>query len=136
MHSQDPAPHPNSEQTTPLLSLVLYSFLDSIIWKAYRIPHLPADRLPPLADYDRAKELRKRSFKYLDVFSGAKKQHLFVAFMKIFSKLENVRKVEPLIVRVSRMGVFPNFSHDRPPCSHTLRWAHRDQATATVSIGS
>lgn len=86
MRQQDPAPQPNPEQTTPFLSLILYSFLDSIIWKAYRIPHLPADQLPPLADYDRAKELRKRGFKYLDVFSGAKKQHLFFAFMAIFSE--------------------------------------------------
>ncbi|EJD04272.1 uncharacterized protein FOMMEDRAFT_106872 [Fomitiporia mediterranea MF3/22] len=81
---KDPAKEPNPEQTTPLLSLVLYSFLDPVIFKAYRIPHLPASQFPPLADYDRAKNLRKRSFKYLDHFSGARKEHLFFSLMRVF----------------------------------------------------
>jgi hypothetical protein len=65
---QNPAPEPNLEQTTPLLSLLLYSFLDSTIFKAYRMPHLPADEFPPLADYDYATNLAKRSFKVPSTF--------------------------------------------------------------------
>lgn len=60
---QEPAPEPNPEQTTSLLSLAFYNFLDPVIFKAYRTPHLPVSELPPLADYDHGKNLVKRSFK-------------------------------------------------------------------------
>ena len=42
---------------------MLYTFLDPIIFKAYSVSHLSADQFPPLADYDYAKNLVKRSFK-------------------------------------------------------------------------
>jgi hypothetical protein len=53
----------NPEQTASILSLVLYTFLDPIIFEAYKVAHLPHDRLPPLADYDRAKRLKEISFR-------------------------------------------------------------------------
>lgn len=62
-YTKDPAPEPNPEQTTPLISLLTYTFLDKLIFKANRVPHLAADEFPPLADYDYAKNLVKRSFK-------------------------------------------------------------------------
>ena len=67
MHSdhllaQDPMPEPNPEQTASIFSMSIYTFLDGIIFKAYRMPHLPWEELPPLADYDYAKNLVKRSF--------------------------------------------------------------------------
>ena len=52
----------NPEQTASILSMSVYTFLDGIIWKAYQVPHLPYEELPPLADYDRTKHLVKRSF--------------------------------------------------------------------------
>lgn len=52
----------NPEQTASVLSLMLYTFLDKTIYKAYNIPHLPLDQLPPLADYDSTKHLVARSF--------------------------------------------------------------------------
>ena len=42
---------------------MLYTFLDPIVLLAYRVPHLSLDMLPPLADYDRTRNLVKRSFK-------------------------------------------------------------------------
>lgn len=60
--SQDPTPEPPPEQTASILSMVLYTFLDPIVFTAYKMPHLPFDLLPPLADYDRAKSLVKRGF--------------------------------------------------------------------------
>lgn len=59
---QEPALEPNNEQTTPLFSLVFYFFLDPIIFLAYRLPHLPVEKMPPLADYDQAKHLIKNAF--------------------------------------------------------------------------
>ncbi|KAI0028294.1 hypothetical protein K488DRAFT_80756 [Vararia minispora EC-137] len=82
---QDPAPVPNPEQTASLASLLTYTFLDQPIFHAYRVPHLAFDELPPLADYDYAKNLVKRSFKNLDPFSGAPKRHMFFGLMRVFA---------------------------------------------------
>ncbi|KAH8120523.1 hypothetical protein DFH11DRAFT_1560461 [Phellopilus nigrolimitatus] len=103
---KDPAVEPNPEQTTPLLSLALYTFLDPIISKAYRVPHLPADQLPPLADYDYARNLVKRGFKNLDTFSGAKKAHLFFGLMRTFSR-EYTGILLMLVLRVFTMYASP-----------------------------
>jgi hypothetical protein len=53
---------PNPEQTASLLSLMLYSFLDPLIFLANRTPKLSHEQLPPLADYDYAKHLTEISF--------------------------------------------------------------------------
>ena len=53
----------NPEQTASLFSLVLYNFLDPIIFKAQRVSHIPPEESPPLADYDFSKNLVKKSFK-------------------------------------------------------------------------
>ena len=42
---------------------MLYTFLDPIVFLAYRVPHISHDMLPPLADYDYTRNLVKRSFK-------------------------------------------------------------------------
>jgi hypothetical protein len=42
---------------------MIYSFLDPIVFLAYRIPHLSHDKLPPLADYDRAEYLAEKSLR-------------------------------------------------------------------------
>lgn len=97
------------EQTASILSLVLYSFLDPIIFLAYRIPHLSFDQLPPLADYDLAKYLVKRSHgvslhgKYvayssvtlivpqtLDPFKSHNKRHLFWNLMSVFRMFSRI----------------------------------------------
>jgi hypothetical protein len=56
---------PNSEQTASILSMVTYSFLDSIVLLAYRVPHLAHDQLPALTDYDYAHNLKSKSFKVI-----------------------------------------------------------------------
>ena len=76
---------PNPEQTASLFSLVVYSFLDHVIIDAYRVPHLPHHRLPPLADYDASKFLTDNAAKHLDTFRGAPpNRHLFFSLMRIF----------------------------------------------------
>ncbi|KAL0957019.1 hypothetical protein HGRIS_003120 [Hohenbuehelia grisea] len=96
----NPSKEPNPEQTASILSLLLYAFLDPIIFLAYRIPHLSLDKLPPLADYDSASSLRKRSFVHLDPFTGptdaesadevavrslsSTKRHIFFGLMRTF----------------------------------------------------
>ncbi|KAJ6489479.1 hypothetical protein C8R47DRAFT_1177182 [Mycena vitilis] len=73
---KNPTPVASAEQTSSLLSLVLYFFLDPIIFLGYRTPHLKFEQLPPLCDYDDLKHLKPTAFPHLDVFSG-KKRHVF-----------------------------------------------------------
>ena len=60
--TQNPATDINPEQTASWFSFVFFFFLDEIIIKASRVPHLPAEEFPPLADYDWAPHLVKKSF--------------------------------------------------------------------------
>ncbi|KAI0775462.1 ABC transporter type 1, transmembrane domain-containing protein [Irpex lacteus] len=53
---------------------------------ASRVKHLSSDQLPPLADYDSAKNLIKRGFHRLDPFSGAPKRNLFFGLVVIFRR--------------------------------------------------
>ncbi|KAH9041238.1 P-loop containing nucleoside triphosphate hydrolase protein [Lactarius pseudohatsudake] len=70
----------NPEQTASLLCMMLYTFLDPIVFLAYRVPHLSHDMLPPLADYDYTRNL------HLDTFSGGPRRHIFWGFMKVFRR--------------------------------------------------
>lgn len=82
---EDPMAVPNAEQTASIFSLVIYSFLDPIVFLAYRVP-LTHDQLPPLADYDYARHLTEKSFPHLDLRTGVKKPHLFFGLMRVFRK--------------------------------------------------
>ena len=53
---------PNPEQTASILSLIVYSFLDPLVFEAYRVPHLSHERLPAIADYDHTEYLREKTF--------------------------------------------------------------------------
>ncbi|KAJ7141437.1 hypothetical protein C8R44DRAFT_763446 [Mycena epipterygia] len=81
---KNPMPVPNPEQTAPILSLVLYFFLDPIIFLAYRIPHLEFEQLPPLSDFDYAENLKAMAFPHLDVFTAKKKRHIFFGIAWIY----------------------------------------------------
>ncbi|KAJ7729547.1 hypothetical protein DFH07DRAFT_850204 [Mycena maculata] len=74
---KNPMPEATPEQTAPIISMVFYFFLDPIIFLGYRVPHLKFDQLPPLADYDYAKNLKADGFPHLDVFAGKKRHVLF-----------------------------------------------------------
>ncbi|KAI0750650.1 hypothetical protein C8Q80DRAFT_1097969 [Daedaleopsis nitida] len=96
---KDPSPVPNPEQTASILSFSIFTFLDKIIWKAYKVPHLPLEELPPIADYDYAKNLVKRAFPQLDPFQVYKKRHIFFGLMTVFFK-EYLVLAAMLIIRV------------------------------------
>ncbi|KAH7340935.1 hypothetical protein B0J17DRAFT_612426 [Rhizoctonia solani] len=83
---KNPSDTPNPEQTASLISLMLYNFLDPIVWAAYRTPKLDYEQLPPLADYDRASYLRHRGFDKLDPLRRTKQRHLFWGLMEVFRK--------------------------------------------------
>ncbi|KAJ6470738.1 hypothetical protein C8R47DRAFT_1298099 [Mycena vitilis] len=81
----NPTP-PSAEQLASPLSLLLFTFLDPVIWAAAKVPHLPYEALPVLADSDAAGWLRKRGFKNIDTFSGASGRHIFFGIIKTFKK--------------------------------------------------
>lgn len=102
--TQNPATDINPEQTSSWFSFVFFFFLDDIIFKASRVPHLPAEEFPPLADYDWAPHLVKRSFpvrfhtayilhailistiQFLDPLSGTVSRHMFFGLMRVFRR--------------------------------------------------
>ncbi|KDR68699.1 hypothetical protein GALMADRAFT_146052 [Galerina marginata CBS 339.88] len=75
---------PNREQTASLFRLMVYSFLDPVVFEAYRVPHLPYNRLPVLADKDYSKNLTAAAFPYLDPFLTSREMHLFFGLLKVF----------------------------------------------------
>ena len=92
---------PNPEQTASIFSLIVYTFLDPLVFEAYRVPHLSHERLPAIADYDHTEYLREKAFpvrtgdysflvddtdctfKLLDSFKGAR-GHLFFRLIRVF----------------------------------------------------
>ncbi|CCM06744.1 uncharacterized protein FIBRA_09038 [Fibroporia radiculosa] len=76
---------PSPEQTASLLSVILYSWLDKTIVDAYRLPHLPVDKFPPLADSDQSQYLSAQTSKELDPFQITnKRRHIGWGLIKIF----------------------------------------------------
>lgn len=55
--------------------------MDDIIWKGYRAAHLGWERLPPLADYDYARNLKARNFKVRPILT-------YVAYISKLSTVE------------------------------------------------
>jgi hypothetical protein len=55
-------PVTNDEHTCSLISLVVYSYLDPVIFLGAKVSHLKFDQLPPLMDTDYSKNLVKRAF--------------------------------------------------------------------------
>ena len=80
------SPKPNDEQTSSWIAFLCYTFLDPLVYEAAKTPHLSYESLPPLADYDRAEWLAKRSFPHLDPMMGVK-GHLFFGLMRYFCEL-------------------------------------------------
>lgn len=75
----------NLEQTASIFSFVFFFFLDEIIFKASKVPHLKASQFPPMCDYDHADNLVDRAYPHLDPFAGApKNRSLFWAIVRIF----------------------------------------------------
>uniref|UniRef100_A0A8H8CG88 P-loop containing nucleoside triphosphate hydrolase protein n=1 Tax=Psilocybe cubensis TaxID=181762 RepID=A0A8H8CG88_PSICU len=84
VNPEDPMPEPNNEQTCSIFSLGLFSYLDPVVSLGSRVEHLEASKLPPLSDTDFSRNLVAKAFPYLDVYSGAKKRHLFIGLMSVF----------------------------------------------------
>ncbi|KAJ7132157.1 multidrug resistance-associated ABC transporter [Mycena epipterygia] len=81
----NPMKVPNPEQTASMLSVLLYIFVDPIVFAAYRNSHLGEEELAPLCDTDSAEYLKEMSFPHLDAVSG-NKRHIFFGLLYIFRR--------------------------------------------------
>ncbi|KAJ4491368.1 P-loop containing nucleoside triphosphate hydrolase protein [Lentinula edodes] len=81
---KNPLSAPNPEQTASLLSLVFFTYLDSLVWKASKVPHLSTEALPPLSDNDQARILRAKALSMLDPLSGGGSRHIFFNIIRVF----------------------------------------------------
>ncbi|KAJ3549276.1 hypothetical protein NMY22_g935 [Coprinellus aureogranulatus] len=84
VNPEEPAETPSPEQTASLFSLTTFAFLDRLVRLGNQVSHISSDLLPPLADYDCARNLRKRSLPILDKFTDPKHRHLFFGLLHIF----------------------------------------------------
>ncbi|KAH9929015.1 P-loop containing nucleoside triphosphate hydrolase protein [Epithele typhae] len=76
--------NPNEQQRTSLLAYVMFTWLDSTVAKAARVPHLSLDDLPALSADNTAKELVDRSFQYVDPFKMGKDSHILWGFLRFY----------------------------------------------------
>ncbi|KDR83065.1 hypothetical protein GALMADRAFT_238871 [Galerina marginata CBS 339.88] len=81
---KNPMSNPTKELIGSWISKLTFTYIDSIILLANKVPHLSFDQLPPLLDVDRADYLTKTAFPYLDAFAGAKRRHLFFGLLYHF----------------------------------------------------
>ncbi|KAH9840299.1 uncharacterized protein C8Q71DRAFT_703286 [Rhodofomes roseus] len=82
---ENPWPVPSPEQTSSIMSFLLYTWLEPTVRLGSRVKHLTIDMLPPLADYDEAQNLMKRSADELDPLRVKKKgRHLMWGILRVF----------------------------------------------------
>ncbi|OJT02282.1 ATP-binding cassette transporter abc4 [Trametes pubescens] len=72
------------EQTASILSCLSYSFVESFVWRAWRIPRLTYEMLPPLPEYDYLTNLKRKSFPYLDPLQTKSRRHIAFGLIRIF----------------------------------------------------
>ncbi|KAK7038833.1 hypothetical protein VNI00_010463 [Paramarasmius palmivorus] len=95
---EDPMPMAHPLQTSSPLSAIFYFYMDSVVARAYKEGHLPTSELPPLADVDMAKNLKKKYFKHFKA-----DQHLFFWLLRIFRW---DLFVMTLVIQMKSLGVF------------------------------
>ncbi|KAH9951515.1 hypothetical protein B0H21DRAFT_775731 [Amylocystis lapponica] len=103
---KEPLAVPAQEQTAPLLSMMLYTWMDETVYTASSVSHLPMERFPRMADYDYAKNLALRSYPHLDPFQVKKDRHIFWGLMRVFG-VEYVVMGTVLVLRVFGNFVSP-----------------------------
>ncbi|TDL17911.1 P-loop containing nucleoside triphosphate hydrolase protein [Rickenella mellea] len=83
---QYPDDVPNPEYTCSLLSSLTYSFLDSVVFYAYRVPDITIKDLPPLPRKESAKYIADKNSVKIDPVLVGTKRHIFWGFCRVFAK--------------------------------------------------
>ncbi|KAG8882432.1 hypothetical protein FRB97_008247, partial [Tulasnella sp. 331] len=81
LNPADPAP----EQTASLLSLTIFTYVDPIVTKGYRQPHVRANELPEIPDYERMGIQAERAFPHLDpLVKVGGRHHIFLDLIWLY----------------------------------------------------
>ncbi|KAF9500349.1 P-loop containing nucleoside triphosphate hydrolase protein [Pleurotus eryngii] len=81
INPDDPSEVPAPEQVCSIFSFFIWSFLDPVVFLAYRNSHLTRDQLPILADSNKAVNLRAKIFP-----SKVRGRHIFWGIMEALRK--------------------------------------------------
>ncbi|KAJ7645453.1 multidrug resistance-associated ABC transporter [Mycena polygramma] len=81
---ENPMSTPNAEQTCSLFSSLTCSYLDSLIFLAYKQGGLSFYQLPTLADADSAEHLIRRTFPVLDPQSNTSSTYLLYGLFRVY----------------------------------------------------
>lgn len=87
---QDVKP-PSPQQIASPLSILLFSWLDGLVWRATQVEHIPVAELPPLPDSSHASVLSRRSFSNIDPFAGdtfipIKRRYIFWGLLRTYRR--------------------------------------------------
>ncbi|KAH8072268.1 hypothetical protein BXZ70DRAFT_964229 [Cristinia sonorae] len=80
---KNPSKDVHLEQTVSILSRLTYTYLDPLIYRANQVDHLSFDELPPIPDYDEAKNMVTKNMAILEKYV-AKKRHISYGFLDVF----------------------------------------------------
>ncbi|KAF9075994.1 hypothetical protein BDP27DRAFT_1380610 [Rhodocollybia butyracea] len=108
---KNPSMFPNPEQTASLLSLIFFSYLDSLVLKASKVPHLSTEALPPLSDNDQARILRDKNLSKIDPLLDGGKRHVFLNLLRVF--LRDVAGMSVALICHSMASFLPAVSTNR-----------------------
>ncbi|KAL1939038.1 hypothetical protein VTO73DRAFT_10298 [Trametes versicolor] len=90
------------EQTASILSLLVFGYLEPIVWRAWRASRLTYEALPPLPDYDYLTNLRRQSFPHLDPLQSKSRRHIGFGLIRVFwAQLANLAILDILLVLAS-----------------------------------
>lgn len=63
-----PQEQPIPADIAPILSRLTYSFMDGIVFHAWKVPHIGIDELPPLPVKEEAEVLRSKTFRVSSLY--------------------------------------------------------------------
>jgi ABC-type bacteriocin/lantibiotic exporter with double-glycine peptidase domain len=70
--------------------VLLFSWLDPLVWRAHRVEHIPLEKLPPLPDVDQARILTREAFPKIDPMDNGKPKekhrHIFWGLVWTYRK--------------------------------------------------
>ncbi|KIJ48474.1 hypothetical protein M422DRAFT_247819 [Sphaerobolus stellatus SS14] len=80
---------PSPQQIASPLSILLFSWLDGLVWRATQVEHLPMEELPALPDSSQASILSRSAFSNIDPFVGdtvlpTKRRYIFWGLLRTY----------------------------------------------------
>ncbi|KLO18951.1 P-loop containing nucleoside triphosphate hydrolase protein [Schizopora paradoxa] len=75
---------PNPSDVAPLLSRLFYTFMDGVIFHAWKVPHIGIEDLPVLPSKEEAEVLGDKGLRHLDPVALKNRRHFFWSILHVF----------------------------------------------------